>query len=72
MKDKRQYWCPFCGRYVSLWRTEDGRLFCPRCGRRILQVTPEGQIQAIEGKPPLGREGGTKSCPPDYSEESTK
>jgi len=50
LKKKRLYWCPFCQRNVSLWRTKDGQLICPRCGREILEVTKDDRIVAIKGK----------------------
>lgn len=50
MREKRLYWCPFCERNVSLWKTRDNRLICPRCGREIVYITGDGSIGAIKGK----------------------
>jgi transcription initiation factor IIE alpha subunit len=50
MREKRLYWCPFCERNVSLWRTKDNKLICPRCGREVVYITNDGRIGAIRGK----------------------
>jgi len=50
MKEKKLYWCPFCRRHVSLWRTKDDKLLCPRCGREIVYIKSDGSIGAIKGK----------------------